>query len=436
MLITVLLLFATVALSWHIPDPQPSNESIEFVRGFVACHCSPTHGSAAFLTVQEIGSRVHWLNGNYTKLQNENGLNVTEARLALRGEAKTILRSCFNHSQDQGCINADMTNRKEGQMPLCSYDLRTNRNVARLNSGEWVTEGSCPVRRQDPTPQYFKLNATRAHPGLLWCWCSPGAEILGPAQKLEEAKQHLRTVLSNLTSLPLAQASKLADVKIRQCSHQYSYAKCVEADKQLRGTYNYSMCRYDTVTGRNSGPDFMGDPDGLVTVGHCIDNADIHVLPAIAQDRGANAVVARGASKTAPKNEGCVSVRHFGKDAVLQHRWHLLRDVLCWRSFCATPNHGIYYRGVYTSLGGLCRFNNQCIKSRMLVNNLKIMVQRRYRVNHEIVVTPYDVRFPWPLIWVVQIGEDVLELVLLFIFGGIFTSTLKHVVQILMGAQK
>ena len=429
MLKTIYLLLATVVQAWHMPDPSPLNQSVTLERGFLACHCSWTQG-AELATIVNLGQQIEWLNGNLTKLMNESNLSKTQARVNLRGQAKEVLRQCFNESNYQGCINADKTNRKQKMMPLCSYDRNSDRNIARLESGEWVTEGICPIRKFDSNPQYFKLNSTRSHFGLTWCWCSPGGEIVGPPQKLIEARLHLEAELQALSKLSQDEASAQANSVLRKCAHDYSFAKCIEADKQLRGMYNYSMCRYDTVTGRNAGPDFLGDPQGLATLGHCEDNQDIRVLPAIAQDRGSSAVTTRGGKPASPTNEGCVAIRHFRKDAVLQHRWHLERDVLCWRRFCATPNHGVYFRGVYTSLGELCRAN-KCIRSRMLVNNLKITVQRRYRVDFEFVVTPYDVRFPWIVIWIVQIAEDVLELVVLSTFAGLVTTCVQFVVQVL-----
>ena len=430
MLLKAILFISAVASAWHIPDPNPSNETVVFERGFLACHCSGTD-AVSWITKQQLGREVQWLNGNYTRLQKELGLNQTEARIALQDQAKTVLNNCFNHSQYQGCINADVSNRQNGSIPLCSYDRTTHRNVARLESGEWVTEGLCPVRVFDPNPQYFSLNSTRHHPGLMWCWCSAGGQIVGPPSQMNNTVQYLHTVLANLTLLSQEEASSRAEMEIRQCLSQFSYAKCVEADRQLRGTFNYSICRYDNVTGRNSGPDFLGDPQGLVTLGHCPDNNDTVVLPIVAQDRGTNAVRAKVQSAAKSKNEGCVAIRHFRKDAVLQHRWHLERDVLCWRSFCATPNHGIYYRGMYTSLGEICRKTRKCIRSRTLVNNLKLMVHRRYRVNAEFVITPYDVRFPWLLIWVVQIAEDLFELFALSTVAGIVISVVHFVVDVL-----
>lgn len=45
------------------------------------------------------------------------------------------------------------------------------------------------------------------------------------------------------------------------------------------------------------------------------------------------------------------------------------------------------------------------------VNNLKLAANRSALVSGRIAITPYDVRFPKAVIWVVQILEDVCNLV-------------------------
>lgn len=111
-------------------------------------------------------------------------------------------------------------------------------------------------------------------------------------------------------------------------------------------------------------------------------------------------------------NEGCVAIKHL-EGYVLQHRRHLRRRVLCARGFCATPNHALIVRGQWTSMRRLCAGEWTCTESVTLVNNLKVMANTRAVVSDEITVTPYDLRFPVWTIWVVQMAEEVLRLVVL-----------------------
>lgn len=110
-------------------------------------------------------------------------------------------------------------------------------------------------------------------------------------------------------------------------------------------------------------------------------------------------------------NEGCVAVNHL-KGYVLQHHTHLLRPVLCFSGFCATPNHGIIVDGAYTSMKNLCSSGKwKCICQTKWVNNLKLAVNRRAVISEHFIITPYDVRFPKVAIWAVQMLEDVCNMV-------------------------
>lgn len=52
-------------------------------------------------------------------------------------------------------------------------------------------------------------------------------------------------------------------------------------------------------------------------------------------------------------NEGCVAVEHL-KGYALQNRYDSSRPVLCFREFCATPNHPLIIHGKYTSMKIIC----------------------------------------------------------------------------------
>lgn len=123
----------------------------------------------------------------------------------------------------------------------------------------------------------------------------------------------------------------------------------------------------------------------------------------------------------APVNEGCVAVEHLAS-ASLQHTEHLRRSTLCARGFCATPNHAIVVEGRWTSMKAMCEGEWECTKEVKLVNNLKLAVNRRWRFDESIVITPYDARFPRAAVWAVQMAEDVFALLAAAIAAGVLAG--------------
>lgn len=105
------------------------------------------------------------------------------------------------------------------------------------------------------------------------------------------------------------------------------------------------------------------------------------------------------------KNEGCVAVEHLdGYEK--QYARNLWRSVLCYRGFCATPNHAIIMNGKYTSLRNECQNSNKCSVEQRWVNNLRIVSNRYAVVKHDIIITPYDYRFPKFITWIVQCSQE------------------------------
>eukprot|EP00171_Calliarthron_tuberculosum_P021268 IDg21268t1 len=80
----------------------------------------------------------------------------------------------------------------------------------------------------------------------------------------------------------------------------------------------------------------------------------------------------------------------------------------------------------------LCAGEWKCVRTSKLVNNLKISANTRAIVSEDIVVTPYDLRFPLWATWVVQIAEDALNIVgASVVVGGI--AALALVFSVRMG---
>lgn len=248
--------------------------------------------------------------------------------------------------------------------------------------------------------------------GLLICPCSPTKRGTVPeAQKiLNELRQQIDEHTGQQTSgIGHTGARDLEALKTKlkreviDCVKEYTMEACVNADVKTRGSGLVSMCSYSTKSGKNLYQNSTVFDKNYRTAGGC-DLADAYNLTEVA------------------RNEGCVAVEHL-EGYELQHPRDLRREVLCARGFCATPNHAIIVGGEYTSMRRLCGgvWTGECTKSVKLVNNLKIAANRRAVVG-DIVVTPYDIRFPIWLIWVVQILEDVWNVLALSVCTGTLAS--------------
>lgn len=367
---------------------------------------------------------------------------------------KRVLEKCRNVIRFEGCVNADAWLRGAHEEPsLCSFDSWTQKNI---RGG--VTVGSCasdarfnfttnqvriqeqatadllrkrlallppmpkmpsPVR--DPAQQSVSDASPRLRRGLFDCPCSPSnrtgslpdadlAEMrdalkkIGGVEAMNSPSPHVMAkILGNIGEYTrLANASRRA---LAKCRDTIRFEGCINADAKLRGQSDTPLCSYDITTGRSvvSG----------VTVGSCVNDTRFNLTAA--QVRGQSAQV------KSRVNEGCVAVEHLD-GYVLQHAHHLMRPVLCAHGFCATPNHAIIVCGKYTSMGRKCTGDWKCIERVTLVNNLKVAANRRARVKADIVVTPYDVRFPRAAVWAVQILEDAWGMIAFSLGYGTFVS--------------
>ncbi len=82
----------------------------------------------------------------------------------------------------------------------------------------------------------------------------------------------------------------------------------------------------------------------------------------------------------------------------------------------------------------LCAAEWNCVRSVRWVNNLRITKIRRWRIDENVVVTPYDARFPRLAVWVVQVAQDILDmleiqLALTVVFGIAISAALKKCIK-------
>lgn len=287
-----------------------------------------------------------------------------------------------------------------------------------------------PTPVPDPAEQSVLQNSTRFHRGIFECPCSPSNRSDGslPAKDLAEIRNGINKTIGisefqSRETKPLQEAlvkvfAHVGDVKkaikgatsaLTRCRKVIRFEGCVNADARLRGKVEPPFCSYDKTTKRNV---FAGK-----TVGSCAGDARFNQSKAQIQ---AAKLLARATGKQ-NRNEGCVAAEHL-QGYVLQHANHLLRPVLCYRGFCATPNHAIFVDDNYTSMSRKCAQDWKCKERVMLVNNLKVAANRRVKVFERIVITPYDIRFPKAAVWFVQMLEDVWSILAMSVCSGTFAG--------------
>lgn len=212
--------------------------------------------------------------------------------------------------------------------------------------------------------------------GFIHCPCSPDSSNGGHffSSRIQQNLTASYSMLKVAESVNKMKAKELAKQILDNCQKMYVLDVCLANDKDLRKKNNKTLCIYDRVTGRN---------------------LDANAKPLLLCSK---------------LNEGCVAAEHL-VGLEVQHKTHLLRAVLCWRGFCATPNHGIFVYGRYTSLRKFCTLTYECTVQVRLVNNLRIFRRRRVQVTPEVAITPYDERFPWWTIWLVQSVQELISLI-------------------------
>lgn len=285
-----------------------------------------------------------------------------------------------------------------------------------------------PTPVPDPKQQSVPENSSRFRRGMFDCPCSPSNRSDGslPAKDLAAMRDAINKTVgiaafmnSSASSQPptallgkvmenigdVRKAVKSATKALTRCRKIIKMEGCVNADAKLRGKAVPAMCSYDKTTGRNV---FEGK-----TVGSCA--GDGRFNQSRAQIQAAKLLAL--ATKRRNRNEGCVAVEHV-EGYALQHSNHLMRPVLCYRGFCATPNHAIIVDDRYTSMSRECAGDWTCTERETLVNNLKVASNRRARVDEHIVITPYDIRFPKAAVWLVQMLEDVWGILAMSVCSG------------------
>lgn len=242
----------------------------------------------------------------------------------------------------------------------------------------------------------LSTNSNLVIKGICTCTCSAtSAKVSSTALKmLRSALQKLNSALNStqLTSTILSELCSESQGRLTACSHIASMQECIDAEKILRPQYNTSICTYRNDTKVN-----LKLVNGSYVVASTCFEQNSDTAAALADNRMAS-------------NEGCVAIEHLN-GYKLQHKRHMSRPVLCYDGFCATPNHGIYVKEKYTSMKEMCSKSGwKCNSQVKLVNNLKIIYNSHAKINKDITISAFDVRFPKTIIFVAQVLEDVLDM--------------------------
>lgn len=274
-----------------------------------------------------------------------------------------------------------------------------------------------------PSPAFPDLGTLRALPdtgarhGFLYCGCGSSGEAFPSnatrslSAGLLRARQLVRAAARNSTEQKFAAAAGALGEAMAGCARAHGLGACVAADAAGPKVY----CTVDKASG-----DALGRTGGfLAKAPLCKADKATAGKPVGSEEpvaSGAPVTVSPSASPGDLKvSEGCVAVEHL-RGAVLQHRAHLRRRVLCGRGFCATPNHAIEVDGVQTSMRELCAPDGAwtCVPSVRMVNNIKVKVHAWWEVRPGLVVTPHDARFPRVATLISQTLEDLKDF---FFFG-------------------
>lgn len=330
------------------------------------CLCSPStrgYSAGSMAALRDSRAKIHVLLGR-KEADMKHDTTITISSIGRRVHAELIQKwdACVRLYNMEACVNADAAMRLSASCrpncdSFCSWDRKTNKNLhygrpANTCSGPPpATKPAAPARPAPPPPPR-RTAAPVPKPAA----ADPAAARAPAAAPKSGAASDTSAAAAASDPQPDAGSS---DVR---CPEGSSSSECTNATP----------------------PRKTPSPVGTSSL--------------------------EGTPEPEPRNEGCVAVEHL-EGYVLQHAAPLRRSVLCAHGFCATPNHAIIVGGKLTSMRVLCGSEWKCVRSVKMVNNLKLAANRRAKVSELVMVTPYDLRFPKAAVWVVQIAEDVMYIV-------------------------
>lgn len=397
---------------------------------FLSCDCSPsTRGfsEGALDELRQSRSELAQMKKNML-FEMRTDPSITELVINRRLTMETIEQwtHCVENFSHEECINADARLRIGECYPncdsYCHYDSVSWRNVAKgkqkpscntittfASTEQAIVEGNAEM-----------VSAVRPSPSPMTPVADPPAEPAAPAAPAAAESASPAPVIAEPAASAAAEPAAPAPAAAEPAVPEPAAVEPATAEPAAPGPVPAA----DPVpqAANPPAPEPVETPKpGTQSAALPIPSRQPFTEPVAPEEAAPSRELPQGLDVTAPPlpevspaslpqriNEGCVAIEHL-EGYVLQHATHLLRPVLCARGFCATPNHALIMNGEWTSMKRLCTNKWSCVRAVKLVNNLKLSANRRAVINEDIVVTPYDIRFPVWAVWVVQIGEDILS---------------------------
>jgi len=314
-------------------------------------------------------------------------------------------------------IGADILQDAPGDLP---YPRTPSSPLPTPSQRPYLTPYPVPDQREEVV--FSKSNLTRYRPGLVQCPCSRSSRGFSVGYVLPNGTDKLAELNS------LVDDENVARIKARhmydECAYKHGHEACVNWAASTIFMGKYALCTADRITGKNV---IKKRGNNVRTLGACDQRIDTRSKKRWLSDGRKYALKKKKKREKEEKEkealswlwEGCVDIEHLKNEDVWAHSVNLLKPVLCIHdgaTFCATRNHAIVYKNEWTSLGKVCETEN-CSREVKYVNNLSVLSGNRYkRVTRNIIITPYDVRMPRFLTWLLQIVEFASPRVILLLF--------------------
>lgn len=376
---TFLLLLSCALLAWS-PTPVAGSGAGLRPRQYVLCECSPTDRGYRKDVRDELATKMNELSVKVSELESDEKPRgeITDYIVEYTTE---VWEDCAREYTAEECANADASLRtacgNSRCASYCEYDSGTwsNWNAKGETAPACDTDSKWAAKSPLITSGKFKpdeVSRSSSNP-------RPGPKGIPPRVKARDTET---------PGAPISSISKGTDAGV------------LPPRKPKRGN---DASKSQPESGVSSGIDVGNGTETETGAGVLTATTEPELQPGIPE-------LGRERRQV---NEGCVAVEHL-EGYVLQHRRHMLRPVLCSEGFCATPNHALIVDGKWTSMSVLCGVGGvlQCVQTKKLVNNLKVLANRRAVINDRITVTPYDARFPRFAVWIVQCLEDSVQLVM------------------------
>ncbi len=379
-------------------------------RQYIFCTCSLTGRGFRNSVLEELQDGIAKLDESSNEMRRD-GVNTRRKTAKLVLESQELWQACVDNYSLEECVNADTKLRVQAACApncasFCEYDRGTWRNNANGRYGpkctskpEWSSQEQVIIDGKFP-PEEVTKTPTNPNP-------APERPLAASIQTRPDAPRPAAggTSPSKPGTPIITPAVNPPKRPPPPPSHTVAPARPAKPVSPARPASPAKPAAHapPVPQNTNTGPVNAGNANAGATTPIGPDGGDSSIPPDV------DLFAPEPPPTPGSPGEGCVAAEHL-RGYVLQHDRHLWRYVLCSRGFCATPNHALIVDGTWTSMKRLCAGTWRCVATRRYVNNLRVTGNRRALVG-DIIVTPYDLRYPRWAVWVVQIAEMVLRAV-------------------------